>query len=602
MINAFANERQPARPCRSIEDNSSLPPLRRKIRRSFFVLVGLYAALGIFMVTSVFLAGGMSPKLIHVNYDSIAATGRMLEAWNAISQKPNEKWNNQFEAALQFAENNITEPGEDRLLQNIRSLWNGATQKKSSFESAQTAKMKKLLSELVTTNEKGMFRIAEESTSFSRKVFLISLIFFLATLGLAILFADGLAVKLARPIKQIAESLRGNPDFESRLELPVPNSIEMSILVEELAALWDRLGRFQQTNIEQIAFQHEQLRAILASVEDALLVLDHRGRILHVSDGMARILELSKGLLIGRSWTDIPNSSQNYLKLRDLLTPQIQQDVPLELTVSTEKKVFAIRSREIVSGERERVGFLYLLHDITEEHRKESLRNEFIGVLSHELKTPLQSLGTASELLMNRKEHLSEEASMLVETIAEDVSRIRAVADDFVQVGVTDLRSLKLKMEKMPLNQLMADWIRPFKVLARDKKVELEFISEGSETIWAHVDVVKLPWAISNLLANAIRVSEPERKVSVFLTDRAEMAHIEIRDEGPGIPYDVQTRMFEPYYQAPTSGGTTPGFLGLGLTIAKEVVEAHGGQVEYFPRRPTGSTFRVSLPYVIEYS
>lgn len=311
---------------------------------------------------------------------------------------------------------------------------------------------------------------------------------------------------------------------------------------------------------------------------------------------------MPKGLLIGRPWTELSTTAKNYLSLRTFLAQSIEQGSSIELIIGEEKRIFAARHREIVSPETERIGFLYLLHDVTEMHHKEYLKNEFIGVLSHELKTPLQSLGTASELLMNRKEQLSEDASMLVETIVEDVSRIRAVADDFIQVGVTDLRSLKLKMEKMPLNQLMADWIRPFKVLARDKKVELEFVTEGSETIWANVDVVKLPWAISNLLANAIRVSDPERKVSVFLTDRADMAHIEIRDEGPGIPDDVQRRMFEPYYQAPTNGAGTSGFLGLGLTIAKEVVEAHGGRVEYFPRRPKGSTFRVSLPYVIVYS
>lgn len=587
----------------ALEKSSILPPLRQKIRRSFFVLVALYAALGVFMIASVFLAGGMSPKLIHVNYDSIAASSRMLEAWNAISKDSTARWANQFESALEFAEGNITEPGEKEVLQRIRLLWSKAAKTKMNVGDVETAEeMKSLISQLVTFNENGMFRIAEESTSFSRKVFFISLIFFLATLGLAILFADGLAVRLARPIKQISETIRGNPAFKSELKLPEPDSIEMRVLVQELTELWERLQRFQQTNIEQIAFQHEQLRAILASVEDALLVLDDTGRVLHVSDGMARILEVQKGLIVGRSWGELPTNSKNYYSLQNLLLPDMQQTKSICLAVAGEERVFAARSREIVSPETERIGFLYLLHDITEMHHKENLKTEFIGVLSHELKTPLQSLGTASELLLNRKEQMSAEASMLVETIVEDVSRIRSVADDFVQVGMTDLRSLKLKMEKMPLNQLVSDWIRPFKVLARDKKVELEFMTEGSATIWANVDVVKLPWAISNLLANAIRVSEPERKVSVFLSDRADMAHIEIWDEGPGISDDVQKHMFEPYFQAPTNGGSTLGFLGLGLTIAKEVVEAHGGRVEYFPRRPKGSTFRVSLPYVIVYS
>jgi signal transduction histidine kinase len=83
----------------------------------------------------------------------------------------------------------------------------------------------------------------------------------------------------------------------------------------------------------------------------------------------------------------------------------------------------------------------------------------------------------------------------------------------------------------------------------------------------------------------------------------SEYFQIDIVDEGPGIPDDVQKRMFEPYYQAPQgTTGTSTGFLGLGLTIAKEVVEAHEGKIEYFPNKPRGSVFRITLPTVLVYS
>jgi signal transduction histidine kinase len=197
---------------------------------------------------------------------------------------------------------------------------------------------------------------------------------------------------------------------------------------------------------------------------------------------------------------------------------------------------------------------------------------------------------------------MDDETRMLVDTVNEDVTRIRAVANDFMQVSTVDLHSLRLKLDRLPISQLIQEWIKPFRVLARDRKVNLEFIKEGSETIWARADAIKLPWAISNLLANAIRVSEPGTTVTVYMTDRSDQAEIEIRDDGPGIPESVQSHMFEPYYQGPTSGpGASTGFLGLGLTIAKEVVEAHGGRIDYFARRPHGSTFRISIPYEIVY-
>jgi signal transduction histidine kinase len=284
--------------------------------------------------------------------------------------------------------------------------------------------------------------------------------------------------------------------------------------------------------------------------------------------------------------------------MRERFAQGFGADNALELRVGEAARIFAARVREL----RPSGGKVYLLHDITELRHRERLRHEFIGVLSHELKTPLQSLGTASELLQKRASQADgrwdEDARMLVETIHEDVARIRAVANDFMQVSTVNLQSLRLRLERVPLSELIQEWIKPFKVVARDRGVRLELVLEGSPVIWVRADVVKLPWAISNLIANAIRVSDSGTEVTVLLSDRGPSTQIEVRDEGPGIAPEIQARMFEPYYQAPASGGgASAGFLGLGLTIAKEVVEAHEGRLEYFARRPRGSIFRISLPF-----
>ncbi len=587
----------------------SLPPLRHKILRSFSVLIALYAVLGVFMTAAVFLASGTSPKLLHVNYDSIAAAQQLHVAWQALENpkgakdKPAQDWINQFERALTFAEGNVTEPGERDLTKDIRSLWVAAKPRLPAVLPNDSVKLYELLERLVAVNESGMFRLAEDATTLGHRVFLASLLFFFVTLGLALLLADGLAARLARPLKEIAEALREGPSLGRRLKLPEPSSLEVRILTNELTALWQRLGQFQKLNLEELEAQRERLETILASVEDAILVLDNQGQVLHCSDGMLKVLGVRAEQVLGLAWTDLSTNSANYLILRGLLYAEMPPENSVELTVAGKNHVLAGRHRSIATGAGQKLGELYLLHDITEVKQRERLRNEFIGVLSHELKTPLQSLGTASELLSDRKAELTEDTRMLADTIHEDVARIRAVANDFIQVGLVDLHSLQLKLEKKPLNHVLKEWAKPFQILAQDKGVKFEFISLGSETIWANIDVVKLPWAVSNLLANAIRISEPGAMVTLSVTDRAELAQIEIRDEGPGIPAAVQQRMFEPYYQAPASeAGTSNGFLGLGLTIAKEVVEAHEGQLEYFERKPRGSVFRISLPYLVVYS
>jgi signal transduction histidine kinase len=271
----------------------------------------------------------------------------------------------------------------------------------------------------------------------------------------------------------------------------------------------------------------------------------------------------------------------------------------LELDWEQHLAYFSARMRKIHFGSHQTGdGVLYLLHDITEKKQREKFRSEFIDLLSHELKTPLQSLGTATELLIAQKPQMPEDARLLIDTVSEDVERIRAVAQEFVQITQSQARIMKLKMERVAVNEVLPEWIKPFSVVAKDRKVKIEFQKEGSEVIWANLDLVKFPWVISNILSNAVRFSPESGVINILLTDRTGGVEIQIRDQGPGIPEAEQNRIFEPFYQsAMTTPSGSRGLFGIGLTIAKEVVEAHDGRIEYYRVQPHGSEFRIVLPF-----
>lgn len=588
------------------EDYAPLPPVRKKVFRHSLQIVALYIVVGGFMMTAVFLASGITPKAIHLNYDSISAAMQMSHAWNALKnpeqhpQKSPEEWSKQFERAITFEESNVTEPGEDQLAKNIRRIWNSVKANPHDIGPQAFGGMEDNLDQLVAINERGMFNWAARSNTFSRNVFFATLAIFFVTILIALYLADGLAIRIANPLRDLAEALRRKPEPGSRLKLPEPNSLEMRILRHELLELWGRVTELQKLNLEQIVSQRQQLATVLASVDDAILVLDNQDQVIHCNDGMLRILGLHLAEVIRKPWSDLSSMEQNYLRLRDLLNPEITSDKVVELTLDGKVRVFSGRVRAILDEKNQQFGRLYLLHDITEIRHKDRLKTEFIGVLSHELKTPLQSLGTACELLLNKSELLDEEGKMLVETLHEDVGRIRGVANEFVQVGLIDLHSLRLRFEPVAVSSLVPQWIQPFQVLAKDRGIRIEFVKEGSEAIMARVDTVKFPWAITNLLSNAIRVSPPGSTVTVYMTDREKRVDIEVRDEGPGIPEEVRKKMFDPFFQGGKfPGDKTSGFLGLGLTITKEVVEAHEGEIQYFPREPKGSIFRISLPLLM---
>jgi NtrC-family two-component system sensor histidine kinase KinB len=581
---------------------TSLPTLRRKILRSFLSVVALYAFLGLLLVASVFIASGTTPRLLHLNYDSISDADQMRESWNALgnpskySSKNDTQWIDRFEQGLIQEEANITEPGEKEIAQAIRAIWNQNKNQVSSLDSPKFQEMNALLNRLVTVNEQGMFGLAQSNEALNRQVLIGTVVYLFITLILVIFVAQQLAHRLTQPLKNIAEILHSRPSVSKRLKLPDPTTLELFILTTELTRLWERISDSEKVNVDELVKEKHKLETVLESVEDALLFIGPTGVVSHCNDRLASLVGLTQNQIQGCIWTDLPTLHDNYMKLRDVLRNEMADSQEVELALNSSKFQYSARSRKIVDDKGETTGILFLLHDITEKRQRDKFRSEFVDLLSHELKTPLQSLGTATELLVAQKSMFPADTQLILDTISEDIERIRAVAQEFMQVTQSHSKIMKLKLDRVAMNVVVPDWIKPFKIIARDRKVKLDFKLEGSEIIWANIDVVKFPWVISNLLSNAIRHSPSGTTVEVILTDRNGAVEIQIQDEGIGIPEADRDRIFEAFFQGTMASGGR-GLFGVGLTIAREVVEAHDGRIEYFPRTPKGSEFRITLPF-----
>ena len=193
-----------------------------------------------------------------------------------------------------------------------------------------------------------------------------------------------------------------------------------------------------------------------------------------------------------------------------------------------------------------------------------------------------------------------ERTQFLIETLLSDVVRIRSVANQFIQVDHLPGTSIHIQPELTKLSEFLPEWLKPFGLLAAERGVTLHYEKESAGDIWAEIDPTKFPWVISNLLTNSIRVSPKDSTIRVVLGGDKENTEIRVTNQGPTIPEEIRRRMFDPYFKGTGEQADTParapGYLGLGLTIVKEVTEAHGGRVEYEPVEPTGSCFRIILP------
>lgn len=297
-------------------------------------------------------------------------------------------------------------------------------------------------------------------------------------------------------------------------------------------------------------------------------------------------------------WRDLPTTAANYLALRGVLSSELQGKRDILLLSDGEERVFTARRRDLVAPDERIVGQVFLLGDVTESRRREGLRSEMMDWVSHELKTPMQSLCLAADLLHRRKADLDSEGRLLVETVLEDVARLRTLSQQFLDIARMTPAALRLSPELVDLSSLLDRWLRPFVLLARETGVRL-MVDAPQGLPKVVLDPERFAWVVSNLVSNALHVSSEGDEVRVILGLGEGEVALHVEDQGAGLPESVQARLFEPFSHGRTAG-TKAGLFGLGLAISRSIVDAHGGRIVHAALEPRGSSFTVFLPLKLE--
>jgi signal transduction histidine kinase len=578
-----------------------LPTLQRRIRGEFLRIVVIFGVLGLLLVGAIFVSGRVPTLLVSMNYDSIAWGREMETAMNALRfpqqypEKEAEQWRGQFESALGKARANVTEAGEPRVLDALQASW---ARFQAGLESGRDVDdafkdLRMAVAELVKVNEQGMLdRLRRSALIRDATVLGAACLFVLGTL-LAVFMADGISGKVSHPLRRAAEVLKARPRLGTILHLPPPQTLEVRILFDELGRLWSRLSELDALNLGSLTAEKSKLEAILESAEDAILVLDESMRVAHLSVRMSAILNVGAegGDL---NWRDLPTTGPNYMALRELLNANLQGKRDIVLQVDGEERTFSARRRELVTPSGKPIGQIFLLSDVTEGRRREGLRSEMMDWISHELKTPMQSLCLAAELLDRRKGEFDHEVGLLVETVYEDAARLRILAHQFLDIARMAPGALRLDLQPVNPGRMLERWLRPFELLAREQGIVLN-VHSSRDIPDVPLDADRFAWVVSNLVSNAVRVSTSGDEVSIRLELHGGALRLDVEDQGAGLPPSVQARLFEPFSHG-RAAGTREGLVGLGLAISRSIVEAHGGVIGYAARSPRGSRFTVSIP------
>ncbi len=420
----------------------------------------------------------------------------------------------------------------------------------------------------------------------------------LGLVGLAVLIvgfitAHGIARRFGAPIEALAKAADhiGQGNFD--VTLPISPSAEMSQLTQRFGLMAEALRQHQAINIDELRAGQQRLQAVLDSIDDGLLMIDRKGRLEHLNPVAQRQLGGDGdrlGQRLGQALQRPELDEQLQLILRGANLERAPED--LEVEVEGETRLLTYNLTPVSHPQGHILGAVMVLHDVTEQRAFERVRSEFVLRASHELRTPVTGMHMAFGLLQERMHFDSESREAdLLNTVNEEMQRLMQLINDLLNFSRYQNGLQKLSLVPCDIEPLLEASRLRVAERALTQGIDLQ-VELQPPLPHLPADQQQLERVLDNLLDNALRHTARGGQIRLQARRHGERVIISVEDNGEGIAYGQQGRIFEPFVQV----GRKKGGAGLGLALCKEIVQLHGGRMGVYSRPGQGSQFYMALP------
>ena len=388
------------------------------------------------------------------------------------------------------------------------------------------------------------------------------------------------------PIQTLTNAAREIGQGNLELTVPVLSSDELGELAITFNKMAGQLNTYRQSTTEQIIRLHRTMEAALASFSDPVFIMDRYGRI-ELSNRAAEELS-AKLLLDGALPARLATAVDTVLQRNADFLPDSFDEV-ITLRVKGTERAFLPRLHIMREADAKPVGVAVVLHDVTRFRLLDDAKTNLVATVSHELKTPLTSVRMVLHLLLEKSlGPLNQKQEELLATARKDSERLLRMLDALLDIARLEAGAASLTKEKVSPLQLVHT-IRD-EVQANVNAQGLKLVCEVEPSLPnVLVDRQQIGPVFHNFISNAIKHSPPGGKIQIAATAAADgSVQFSVSDEGPGIAEQHQGLIFDRFYRV---AGQTKRGVGLGLSIAREIVVAHGGRVGVRSQPPHGSEF-----------
>jgi PAS domain S-box-containing protein len=349
---------------------------------------------------------------------------------------------------------------------------------------------------------------------------------------------------------------------------------------------------------DEALLEKNKMEAIVNQMGDGVVILDALGKIILVNEAAENLTGLNADEVIGISCEEAYQNIAGTFKIFLPETPkkEIEEIFKEEGIIAREGDETHLRSvySFVKSFDGKPLGWVILLHDISEEKKQEQSKNDFLSIVSHDLRTPLTAIKGYAATLLRFEERLTPELRRdSLNAINSEMDRFARLLDNLLDLSRIESGRLSIHMMPFNLKEMASRVVEMFKVSAQNHKFALNFPESYPE---AYGDPDQVEQVLNNLMSNAVKYSPTGGIIEISGSEKKERLYLSVKDQGMGIPQDQLEKIFERYHRVDSKAARLVSGTGLGLYISKKLIEAQGGKIWVESQVGSGSTFYLTLP------
>lgn len=378
-------------------------------------------------------------------------------------------------------------------------------------------------------------------------------------------------------------------------------AVENARLFSQVQALNRSLEEKVVERTQRLVEEKEKIEAILANMSDGVLVLDGEQQVVTANAALQEMVDLPLNRFCGRSILAAELTSPLWAAVRQLLDQPALSSLTVDLSEASapdEATTIQVSAAQVRMAGEVPLGRVFVFSDVTALTRVERMKARFMSGVTHELKTPVAVIRLHAENLARYHARLPEQKRTdLLQAIQSQTVLLEGLVEEILALSQLDAGAVETRRERIDLWPLATEVVDKLRPLAEEKQIRLRWL-EPSRAVALQGDPEQISRLISNLLSNAIKYTPAAGAVEVEAGQEAvagrRLARLRVSDTGIGIAPAEQSRIFDRFYRV-DKAHTIPG-TGLGLSLVKEIVAAHGGEIRFESQPQRGSTFEVLLP------